>query len=123
MTFLELITLLLLGAMVCASIGYVYGAKLTPELGAEQVICWVCLGALPVTLPLALWLWPADAAEIRPAAWAGFVASSRNPFHALLMCAGELTLRKRVKPGCMRFSSTPMAWSLERRSSISERIA
>ena len=64
---------LLLGAMVCASVGYVYGAKLTPELGAEQVICWVCLGALPVTLPLALWLWPADAAEIRPAAWAGFV--------------------------------------------------
>lgn len=65
--------LLLVGAMVAASIGYVYGAKVTPELGAEQVICWVCLGALPVTLPLAWWLWPANAADIRPSAWAGFV--------------------------------------------------
>lgn len=64
---------LLLGAMVCASVGYVYGAKVTPELGAEQVICWVCLGALPLSLPLALWLWPAHAADIRPSAWAGFV--------------------------------------------------
>ena len=64
---------LLVGAMVAASIGYVYGAKVTPELGAERVICWVCLGALPVTLPVALWLWPVNAAEIRPSAWAGFV--------------------------------------------------
>ena len=65
--------LLLLGAMVFASIGYVFGAKVTPELGAEQVICWVCLGALPLTLPAALWLWPANAADIRPSAWGGFL--------------------------------------------------
>ena len=64
---------LLLGAMVFASIGYVFGAKVTPELGAEQVICWVCLGALPLTLPAALWLWPANAADIRPSAWGGFL--------------------------------------------------
>ncbi len=64
---------LLAGAVVAASVGYVYGAKITPEMGAERVICWVCLGALPVTLPLALWLWPANAADIRPSAWVGFV--------------------------------------------------
>lgn len=67
----ELADFWLLGAMVAASVGYVYGAKVTPELGAERVICWVCLGALPLTLPLALWLWPANAADIRPGAWAG----------------------------------------------------
>ena len=49
-----------------------YGAKVTPALGAERVICWVCLGALPITLPIALWLWPANAGDIRPSAWAGF---------------------------------------------------
>lgn len=64
---------LLAGAVLAASVGYIYGAKLTPALGAERVICWVCLGALPVTLPAALWLWPADASEIRPSSWAGFV--------------------------------------------------
>ena len=69
----EAADVLLLGAMVFASIGYVYGAKVTPELGAEQVICWVCLGALPITLPVALWLWPANVGDIRPSAWAGFV--------------------------------------------------
>ena len=63
---------LLAGAVVAASVGYVYGAKVTPALGAERVICWVCLGALPITLPIALWLWPANAGDIRPSAWAGF---------------------------------------------------
>ena len=33
------------------AVGYVYGAQLTPALGAERVICWVCVMALPVTLP------------------------------------------------------------------------
>lgn len=65
---------LLAGAVLAASVGYVYGAKLTPELGAERVICWVCLGALPLSLPATLWLWPTgQAAAIGPAAWAGFV--------------------------------------------------
>lgn len=64
---------LLAGAVIAASVGYIYGAKVTPELGAERVICWVCLGALPFTLPAALWLWPGNAADIRPSAWAGFV--------------------------------------------------
>jgi drug/metabolite transporter (DMT)-like permease len=63
--------LLLVGAVVAASLGYVYGAKVTPELGAERVICWVCVLALPLTLPATLWLWPAT--PVAPSAWAGFV--------------------------------------------------
>lgn len=63
--------LLLVGAVFAASIGYIYGAQVTPALGAERVICWVCVLALPVTLPGALWLWPQT--PIAPSAWAGFV--------------------------------------------------
>jgi len=63
--------LLLIGAVVAASVGYVAGAQITPELGAERVICWVCVLALPFTLPGALWLWPTG--PIAPSAWSAFV--------------------------------------------------
>jgi drug/metabolite transporter (DMT)-like permease len=63
--------LLLVGAVLAASVGYVYGAQVTPSLGAERVICWVCVMALPVTLPTALVLWPQQ--PVAPSAWIGFV--------------------------------------------------
>jgi drug/metabolite transporter (DMT)-like permease len=63
--------LLLVLAVVAASVGYVYGAKVTPALGAERVICWVCVMALPLTLPGALLTWPQHA--VQPSAWAGLV--------------------------------------------------
>jgi drug/metabolite transporter (DMT)-like permease len=63
--------LLLVGAVIAASFGYIYGAQVTPSLGAERVICWVCVMALPVTLPATLLLWPQ--APIAASAWAGFV--------------------------------------------------
>jgi len=50
--------LLLLGAILLAAMGYVFGAQVTPSLGAERVICWICVMALPVTLPGALLTWP-----------------------------------------------------------------
>ena len=66
--------LLLIGAVVAASVGYVYGAQVTPALGAERVICWICVLALPLSLPAALALWPDTAAQpVRAASWAGFV--------------------------------------------------
>ncbi|MFT3812520.1 MAG: DMT family transporter [Acidovorax sp.] len=68
---LEAADLLLVGAVVFASIGYIHGARVTPALGAERVICWVCVLALPFSLPATLWLWPAG--PIAPSAWAGFV--------------------------------------------------
>ncbi|MDO5692612.1 MAG: DMT family transporter [Pseudomonadota bacterium] len=65
---------LLLGAVIMASVSYVFGARLTPELGAERVICWMCVLALPATLPAAIWLWPDTQAQpIRAASWAGLI--------------------------------------------------
>jgi drug/metabolite transporter (DMT)-like permease len=68
---LEWADLLLVGAVLTASLGYVYGAKVTPSLGAERVICWVCVMALPLTLPGAILTWPEHA--IRASAWWGLV--------------------------------------------------
>ena len=64
---LEWADLLLVGAVLAASLGYVYGAQVTPALGAERVICWVCALALPITLPGALLTWPQQ--TVSWAAW------------------------------------------------------
>jgi drug/metabolite transporter (DMT)-like permease len=58
---------LLVGAVVAASLGYVAGAKVTASLGAERVISWVCVMALPVTLPGAWLTWPEQ--SIAPTSW------------------------------------------------------
>lgn len=65
--------LLLAGAVLSTAVGYVFGAQVTPVLGAERVICWMCVAVLPVSLPLAFWLWPdaAGMAQVRPASWWG----------------------------------------------------
>jgi drug/metabolite transporter (DMT)-like permease len=63
--------LLLVGAVIAASFGYIYGAQVTPSLGAERVICWVCVMALPFTLPATLALWPTQ--PIATTSWLGFV--------------------------------------------------
>ena len=53
-----------------AAVGYVAGARVSAVLPAQQVICWVLVGSLPLTLPAALWVWPE--APVRASAWAGF---------------------------------------------------
>jgi drug/metabolite transporter (DMT)-like permease len=58
---------LLLGAVVAASLGYVAGAKVTASLGAEKVISWVCVMALPITLPGTWLTWPTQ--PIGTTAW------------------------------------------------------
>ncbi len=58
---------LLVGAVVAASLGYVGGAKIMPTLGAERVISWVCVMALPLTVPGALLTWPDQ--PIHTSAW------------------------------------------------------
>ena len=80
--------LLLLGAVLAAAMGYVYGAQVTPALGAERVICWVCVMALPVTVPGALLTWPTQAIATPSwlallyvgvfSMWAGFFAWFRG---------------------------------------------
>jgi drug/metabolite transporter (DMT)-like permease len=67
---LEMADGLLLGAVVCASAGYVSGARLAAGMSAEQVICWVLVLSLPITVPLAVLTRPT--APVATAAWAGF---------------------------------------------------
>jgi drug/metabolite transporter (DMT)-like permease len=61
---------LLLLAVLSASIGYVAGARLSAEMKAEQVICWVLALSLPLTLPVMLATWPVH--PVRLSAWGGF---------------------------------------------------
>ena len=80
--------LLLVGAVVAASLGYVAGAKVTPALGAERVISWVCVMALPLTVPGALLTWPEQPVALTAwlglayvgvfSMWAGFFAWFRG---------------------------------------------
>ena len=69
---------LLLAAVLWGGFGYVFGARLSvaqgdgrPPMRPEQVISWVLVVSLPVTLPVALASWPA--APVRAVAWGGFL--------------------------------------------------
>ena len=62
--------LLLLGAMLCAAVGYGYGARLSQHMRADAVICWALVLSLPATVPLAALSWPQVAVPV--AAWAAF---------------------------------------------------
>ena len=61
---------LLLLAVLSAAGGYVAGARLSAQMPAEQVICWVLVLALPFTLPVMGASWPVQPA--RWSAWGGF---------------------------------------------------
>lgn len=63
----------LLIAMTTGAFGYIGGARLTPLLGAEQVICWVLVCSLPLTIPIAWWFAPAVPGAIGAMSWLGFV--------------------------------------------------
>lgn len=67
---LQLADALLLVALLLGAHGYVCGARLSSGMPPEQVISWVLVIALPVTLPVALAAWPA--AAVRAASWVGF---------------------------------------------------
>lgn len=62
---------LLLLAVASASVGYVAGAQVSTRLPAEQVICWVLVMSLPLTLPAMLATWPTAAGAVRMSAWGG----------------------------------------------------
>lgn len=67
---LALADMLLLAAMLCAAVGYGYGARLSHHMQPEHVICWALVIALPLNLPLAAWHWPDTA--LNASAWWGF---------------------------------------------------
>jgi drug/metabolite transporter (DMT)-like permease len=60
----------LLFSIISAAIGYVAGARASAQLPSPQVISWVLVGSLPLTLPLMLLAWPQG--RIEAAAWIGF---------------------------------------------------
>jgi drug/metabolite transporter (DMT)-like permease len=63
----------LLMAVLSAATGFVAGARVSAVMPAQQVICWVLVGSLPFTLPVALGL--ASDLGSRPlhaTAWLGF---------------------------------------------------
>jgi drug/metabolite transporter (DMT)-like permease len=62
--------LVLVAAVLAASVGYVHGALVTPGLGAERVICWINILSLPITLPGSLLSWPQAAVDT--STWVGF---------------------------------------------------
>ncbi len=61
---------LLLAAMLCAAVGYGFGARLSQRMRAEHVICWALVMTLPLTLPLAAFTRPQ--AALPASAWWGF---------------------------------------------------
>lgn len=65
---------LLLLAVLLGGLGYVHGGVLARELGGWRVISWVLVFALPVTLPISLWLAWGRAATVSASVigWAGF---------------------------------------------------
>jgi drug/metabolite transporter (DMT)-like permease len=62
--------MLLLAAMVCAAVGYGWGARLSQSMRAEHVICWALVIALPFTAPAALLARPSTV--LQASAWWGF---------------------------------------------------
>ncbi len=69
---LHLADMFLLIAMTAGAYGYIGGARLTPALGAEQVICWVLVLSLPLTLPMTWLNQPLHAASVHAASWWAF---------------------------------------------------
>jgi drug/metabolite transporter (DMT)-like permease len=63
----------LLGAALSSALGYVLSGKLARAgLAGWEVISWVLVVALPVTIPVALWTMPAEPGAIPTWSWISF---------------------------------------------------
>jgi drug/metabolite transporter (DMT)-like permease len=62
----------LFGSVLAAALGYVFSARLSRRMPGWEVISWAVVVALPLTLPAALWLQPADYGAVRLGSWLGF---------------------------------------------------
>lgn len=66
--------LFLLAAAVTSALGYVISGKLTRKgMAGWEVISWVLVVALPVTVPVALWSMPEELSAVPAWSWIGFV--------------------------------------------------
>ncbi|TLM86063.1 DMT family transporter [Pseudarthrobacter sp. NamE5] len=64
--------LLLLGAVVCAAVGYAEGGLLARELGSWQTIAWALVLALPLMLVLACFSAASHPPSATPVQWGAF---------------------------------------------------
>jgi drug/metabolite transporter (DMT)-like permease len=63
----------LVAAILSAGFGYTYAGKLSTEMPGWEVICWALVISLPVAIPSAIWLWPADGTAVPVEAWGGLI--------------------------------------------------
>jgi drug/metabolite transporter (DMT)-like permease len=61
--------LLLFASVVVSAIGYAYSGRLTADMPGWEVISWVLVIALPISLPIATLTWPADPSHIALKPW------------------------------------------------------
>jgi drug/metabolite transporter (DMT)-like permease len=61
--------LLLFASVAVSAIGYTYSGRLTAEMPGWEVISWVLVIALPISLPIAAFAWPADLDHIALKPW------------------------------------------------------
>ncbi|MFZ6758998.1 DMT family transporter [Undibacterium sp. Ji50W] len=68
----QMADLALFVAVIAAAMGYAEGGRLSQSMGGQQVISWALLLAMPVLLPLTLWLGWHYGVQASGRAWAGF---------------------------------------------------
>lgn len=59
-------------AAICSSIGYVYSGHLSKQMPGWEVICWIVVLVLPLTLPLSFLFAPHHPETVAASAWIGF---------------------------------------------------
>jgi drug/metabolite transporter (DMT)-like permease len=65
-------------AVLCAAIGYAYGAVVSARLGGQQVICWALIISLPITIPVSIFsMWLGFFAWYRALALGGTIRISQ----------------------------------------------
>ncbi|MES2102843.1 MAG: DMT family transporter [Pseudomonadota bacterium] len=68
----HLADLALFAAVIAAAMGYAEGGRLSQSMGGQQVICWALVLAMPVLLPVTIWLGWHYGVQASPRAWLGF---------------------------------------------------
>ncbi len=69
---ISLADLLLVGAVLCAAMGYAEGGLLSREIGSWQTISWALVVSLPFMVPLAIVSLDSFTWNVTPQAWLGF---------------------------------------------------
>lgn len=74
--------LLMLAAVIVCGMGYAEGARLARSMGGWQVICWALVLALPLMLPLSLWMLPGN---FQQAAWPALLSLGYVSLFSMLL--------------------------------------